>query len=235
MIERSGERAIRKIIEDFERDRRLIRQVGAILGRGIFGSVGGILFPSDIGRSDRPLADIKVPPRERIPKRISPVRVPTRKPLEPLPRELEEIKSPTRERKPLRETRRLDPIRAPSRARLPNRLPQIPGYSNLPIWTAIITGAISAVQSNRTRSGLTRYVDPLLPDLLAPLTPNKPSPLPSPQPQPTVPRTQQDLCRDMARKQRKKRRKCDQRQNVVWAGGPSKGKIAGSRCFKWRA
>lgn len=47
------------------------------------------------------------------------------------------------------------------------------------------------------------------------------------------PQTELDrACRERAR-QRRKKRKCLVRYNVAWTGGPNKGRIAGSRCFRF--
>ena len=66
----------------------------------------------------------------------------------------------------------------------------------------------------------------------APLTPIQPSGLPltrfSAQPQPNL-----DPCRAQRnRRRKKKKKKCVKRYNLVWAGGPKKGKLAGSKCFR---
>jgi hypothetical protein len=59
------------------------------------------------------------------------------------------------------------------------------------------------------------------------LTPINPAQLPLPR---TASSPQNDYCKEQARKKRKKQRECKQRRNVVWASGPLKGRLAGTKC-----
>lgn len=254
MLERSGSREIARIRKKIDVERAIMRAIIQIGGR-IGGVIGGVLFPSDIGRSDIPGAieeakrnvlekGSEALKRQALQKVISPV-LPR---IDPLPtRDLEEIKAnaPAR-REPLPvgstdATRQLERVRAPVRSRLPSvptRTATQPRSRNR-ILTNILTGVAigtsvrDALSPRPTTSG-TPFIDPVFPpqNFPTPLPPGVAQPLPSPSP--LRPGTIDDLCRANAQKQRKKRRKCDQRLNVVWAGGPNKGRVAGSKCYKFK-
>lgn len=239
IVERSGQRDL--VVEQARKaaEKAIWGAIWRTIG-GVGGIIGGILFPSEIGRSDRPLDDV-VP--RRFPRRdpiLEKIQAPTRvlRDLIPIPEQLREIVPNI--------PRRRDPIPTRTPTTPPKRLPQraprplptgtpapIPSQVMNRIFQTIISGAVATQAIRRTapRSIQTPgspFIDPVFPPQNVPLTPSQPVPLPSPNRFRTP--NFDDLCRANARKQRKKRRKCKQRENVVWAGGPKKGKIAGTKC-----
>ena len=251
MLERSGERALRRAREQLrkiDRDRKLLRTVFQILTRGVTGTIGGVLFPGDVAPGTiftpeelereraKQLKPIEVPENVR---RIR--RLPSQQPSgTPVPRELEEITAPGFPRRlesirvPQIPRRDPVPVRQPS-APAPRRSPAPSGTTQRQLgpFTSILASSIISQLIRSRSSRPVPFRDPIQPPLGRPFVPTTPGPTTQPLPTRQRTGTVDDLCRARARQQRKKRRKCDQRLNVVWAGGPNKGKIAGSKCFRF--
>ena len=67
-----------------------------------------------------------------------------------------------------------------------------------------------------------------------PLTPVNPRAVPSPGASPFRQPPQNRYCESLKTKKRKKRKECKQRYNVAWTAGPSRGKIAGTKCLEFK-
>ena len=239
ILERSGQRGLEKIRRKVDIDRAIWDVLRRVVVRGIGGAIGSIFIPGDIGRSDRPLGDITIPDRikrkDPILREVTAPDFPRRVTREAADRELKEIEARIPPRRAPLPARPVQPVRAPQRSRIPQRTraPQRVRNPFIDILlgaasAAAVSSAISSATSPSTRSPATPFIDPIFPPQNIPLTPSQPTPLPSPMRLRT--RTVDDLCRETARRRRKKKRKCEQRLNVVWAGGPNKGKIAGTKC-----
>jgi hypothetical protein len=238
MIERSGTRSVEQILRDIDRKRGIDRMIRNLIFGGLPRVIAGVLLPRDIAPGTiftpdelervraKQLKNIEVPDvRRRQPiTRPEPGRT-------PLPRELEEIETTSRKR-------RLQSV----------QVPQIPRRSPIPVRQPPARTTQRRTRQSRTTRGPFRIRPELLISILTaglgrsgftdPLTPTRdragniiePGTPTQTQPTRTRTRTVDDLCRERATQQRKKRRKCKQRLNVVWAGGPNKGKIAGTKC-----
>ncbi len=248
MVERSGSREVDRIRKKEAADAAIRRAVRAIIFAGgrLGGIVGGILFPEDIARStiegaveENARRALEAAGEEFKRRALQGVRAPIferRQPVgaAPTPRELEEIQAPSIPRRQPVPTRQLEPVRAPQRARIPQRIrlpaPQRTVLERILIGTSIATATTDIVGRLRKDRG-TPFIDPVFTpqNPTTPFGTPTPTPLPQPQRQPTS--NIDDLCRANARRRRKKREKCVQRLNVVWAGGPKKGQLAGTRCF----
>lgn len=105
----------------------------------------------------------------------------------------------------------------------------------LPSWTSIIASVVA--------SRLTPVGTSMLPSGSGfPTGGQAPEPFPQPMPQPggsglrSPISTAVGLCEEMQQrrsKKRKRKRRCKEMANVVWSGGPKKGKLAGRKCFTY--
>lgn len=112
-----------------------------------------------------------------------------------------------------------------------------------PWWRLIsrtMTRAVPRLSTNTSQrfatptSSASSATDPLTRAITSSLTGLQSSTLSSAPPRVRT-RTRQRECQcDHGKKRRKKsERECRQRYNVVWASGPKKGKVAGTRCAQW--
>jgi hypothetical protein len=124
----------------------------------------------------------------------------------------------------------------------------VPSSTSVP-WPLIgaLLGSLLSPRRSRWRQPspfASTFTDPLTPPpgeffpgtTPQPLTPVQGDTLPSAPPAQLPPQqlTQEDQCNCQSRgKQRKKPRKCLTRAPLIWAGGPKKGKAAGTRCVKF--
>lgn len=198
----------------------------------------------------RMLRDVtpNIPPRLEIPAPQPPI------PPAPTPRELETITAPKRASIQEQRTaiqRRVDRELADARVRAQQAIDDAKARADRRAADAKAR-ARSQLRARLSRLGQrfggtiagalstpspTRPVDPLtvLPTPgIDPLTPFQPRLLPSPGGgyAPNAPSTNR-YCEELQRRKRQKRRKCKQRANVVWASGPLKGRIAGTRCLEF--
>jgi hypothetical protein len=247
MTERSAQRALDRLLRRVDTKNAVERAIRAVIVRGLGPVIGGVLFPRDVAPGT--IFTPEELERERA-KQLKPIGVPenvrrisnipdTRG--TPLPRELREIDTPNRQQRigvasvPAFERRNPIPVRRATtrvaRSGTGSRTASGKRFK-FATPTAIASALISQLIQSRSSRPIP-FRDPIQPPLGRPFVPTTPGP--TTQPLPTRTRTPQfdDLCRERARQQRKKRRKCEQRANVVWAGGPNKGKIAGTKCFKF--
>lgn len=116
---------------------------------------------------------------------------------------------------------------------------QAPAKSNpQELLQRILRRSVPGRLGRRTRSSPYATLSELVrPQLQIPRSPDLDlTPIEAPQLTSTPPRVPAatDPCRELTKRKRKEqRRTCAIRYNVAWTSGPQKGKLAGSRCFKW--
>ncbi len=226
----------------------------AIIGMGATGAaalagIGGVFFPREIAPgtltpADRAADIARAGKLETI--RVDAKRLPVPRATLPVPRNvtpgLEEIRVdakrlpvPARARAPAPSLP--TPATPPAaRSRVQRAANRIQSAMSSPTARTAIT-ALDLLQGRRSNSTRSQNVTP---QFLTPnnspgvgLTPtSSPQPYPFPLPQMQPPRTGSRTC-ECSPKKRGKQRKCLSRADVVWAGGPRKGKVAGSRCLSF--
>lgn len=205
--------------------------------------IGGLLYPRELGvgtlqPGDKPFTQPKLPkpsPAPKLPASSSPGSAPIDVAIKPRPKPIlpgpaPELPSPA----PLPAQVQLpSPVARPGSSS-PVRTQPLPsaqrGAFRLPNWSTIIAAALSSSAAPRINVA----------SIIAPQVGPTPQPQPQPQPTPRVPPiypqapTATDQCNCPPKKKRGPKRKCLERAKVKWAGGRYEGKLAGSKCVRFK-
>ncbi len=255
------EEIARRVVRDTVR--RVGTPIG-VAGPRILGPIGaviGVIIDAErLGSGERQMMPTpEIPPVDiPVPTPVfdnSPLPLPSPVPT-PLPMPLPAPSAPSSTSSPTpSSTSSPTPSSSPSPAPQPAPRPQRFGVP----WSQILSGIILG-RATRVGPGTRSYVDPLTqvpfdalpspvisPTPATPITATPTTPIPTPTPltpfQPSVAssappalrtRTRTRECNCEPKKKRKKARECAARAPLRWAGGPKKGKPAGTRCYAFK-